>query len=73
MKCRPEPTDADFLRERMKRNTADAYQSIVGTMNRAERRTARGRQLVAQGLAAALQAENDILKDRINELEGGAA
>jgi hypothetical protein len=73
MRCRPEPTDAEFLQEKIARSTADAYQSIVGTMNRAERRTARGRQLVAQGLAAALQAENDILKDRIKELEGGAA
>ena len=73
MRCRPEPTDAELLREQIDRNKTYAYQSIVGTMNRAERRTARGRQLVAQGLAAALQVENDILKDRIQELEGGAA
>ena len=43
-----------------------AYAAACPPMNRAERRTARGRMLVAQGEAAALRAEVEFLR---NELE----
>jgi hypothetical protein len=44
-----------------------AYEAVCPPMNRAERRTARGRLLVAQAEAAALRAEVEFLRA---ELEG---
>lgn len=42
-----------------------AYDRACPSMSRAERRTARGRMLVAQGEAAALRAENEFLKSEL--------
>lgn len=54
----------------------DAYESTyreaVGLLNRAERRTARGRQLVAEAHAKALLAKIEILESEITDLKGGA-
>lgn len=44
-----------------------AYEAICPTMNRAERRTARGRMLVAQAEAAALRAEVEFLRAELLE------
>jgi len=45
----------------------EAYYSVCPPMNREERRTARGKLLVAQGEAAALRAENEYLKQQLEE------
>ena len=45
----------------------DAY--VTPGMNRAARRTAKGRMLVAQGEAAALRAELEVLRRQIAEAE----
>jgi hypothetical protein len=42
-----------------------AYDAVCPAMSRADRRTAKGRMLVAQGEAAALRAENAFLKSEL--------
>lgn len=43
----------------------EAYQAVCPPMNRADRRTARGRALVAEAEAAALRAENIFLREAL--------
>jgi hypothetical protein len=46
-----------------------AYEAYVSPwMNRAERRTSKGRMLVAQGEAAAMKAELEILRRQVEEM-----
>ncbi len=47
-----------------------AYGWEVPEMNRKERRTARGRVLVAEAEARSLQAENEFLKEELARLKG---
>ena len=42
-----------------------AYNNICGNLNRAERRTTKGRLLVIQAEYAALKAENDFLREEL--------
>lgn len=42
-----------------------AYQDAIGHMNRADRRTAYGRQKVAEAKAKALQAKIDVLEEEL--------
>jgi len=53
--------DVEYLREA-------AYSSVCPPMNRAQRRTAKGKMLVAYGELAAHQAEMNYLRDRMQEL-----
>lgn len=49
------------------------YHDAIGHLNRAERRTAFGRQKVAEAHAKALQAKVDLLEEELRFLKGGAA
>ena len=48
------------------------YQNEVGHLNRADRRTAHGRQLTAEAHAKALQAKVEFLEQEIDILKGAA-
>lgn len=65
MDCRRYMSDEDMREERLRRARMDAYDSVCPPMNRAERRTARGRMLVAQAEAAALRAEVEFLRGEL--------
>jgi hypothetical protein len=60
----------EFLREREISEARErAYESFVSPwMNRAARRTAKGRMLVAQAEAAALKAELEVVRRHLDEL-----
>ena len=45
-----------------------AFKDVVPQMNREERRTAKGKMLVAKGEAAALKAENEYLRAELKRL-----
>ena len=45
----------------------DAYYEIVGNLNRAERRTAKGKLIVAEAEIAALKAQNEFLRQALEE------
>ena len=63
--------NADRYRdEQIERERRQAYADVCPQMNRAERRTARGRMLVAQGEAAALRAEVDFLRQELEQAKG---
>ena len=47
-----------------------AYYENLGDLNRQQRRTARGRQLVAEAHAKALQARIDVLEDALGGSNG---
>lgn len=53
--------NVEYLREA-------AYSNVCPPMNRAQRRTAKGKMFVAQGELAAHQAEMYYLRDRMQEL-----
>ncbi len=59
MPCKIPQSRDDRLQQRMD----EAYSSICPPMNRAERRTARGKLLVAQGKIAALEAKIKFLEE----------
>lgn len=44
-----------------------AYDAICPNLNRAQRRSAKGRMLVAQAEAAALRAENEVLRKQLED------
>lgn len=66
MRCR-EPSEAE-MRERDRAHAREQAYAGVAHLNRKERRTAHGRMLVAQAEAAALRAENEILKRQVEGL-----
>lgn len=69
---RSTPYSEEMMREMALQSARDfAYSQVCPPMNRQERRTARGRMLVAQGEAAALRAENEFLKRELEMLKGG--
>ncbi len=51
----------------------NAYFTIAGHLNRAERRTIKGRLLVAQAHADGLHAKIAVLEAEVRDLKGGAA
>ena len=55
-------SDKELREQRLAHAKDRAYSEICPPMNRAERRTAKGRMLVAQAEAAALRAELDFLR-----------
>jgi hypothetical protein len=63
MRCTP--TEEEMREARLNCKREEAYDAICPPMNRAERRTARGRMLVAQGEAAALRAEVEFLRQEL--------
>lgn len=63
MRCR-EPSEAE-IREHERAFAREQAYSGVAHLNRKERRTAHGRMLMAQAEAAALRAENEILKRQL--------
>lgn len=56
------------IKERADDQYVQVYRSEVGHLNRAERRTAFGRQLVAEAHAKALQAKVDFLEQELDAL-----
>ncbi len=64
-------TKAELRNRRLDHAISQAYSSVCPVMSRAERRTARGRMLVAQAEAAALRAEVEFLREELKE-KGGA-
>jgi len=65
MKSYREPTLEDRVRW-----ARDSAMQPITRMNRAERRTARGRIAVAQAEAKALAAENQVLREELQALKG---
>ena len=59
---KPEPTEAELRQRQIEYEKQCAYDAICPAMNRAERRTAKGKMLVAQAEAAALRAEVEFLR-----------
>ena len=55
----PEPT----VRERAERASLEAYNAVLLGLNRAQRRTAKGRLIEAKARIAALEAENKVLRE----------
>ena len=55
--------------EQLEHEKRQAYADVCPPMNRAQRRTARGRMMVAQGEAAALRAEVEFLRQELEELK----
>ena len=56
--------------EKLESKRLQAYSSVCPPMNRVERRTARGRMLVAQGESAALRAEVEFLQEELERAKG---
>lgn len=56
------PTEEEMREAQLRCEKQAAYDAICPPMNRAERRTTKGRMLVAQAEAAALRAEVEFLK-----------
>ena len=56
------PTEEETREAQLNYKRTEAYDAICPPMNRAERRTARGRMLLAQAVAAALRAEVEFLR-----------
>jgi len=56
------PTEAEMRKAQLSYEKQAAYDAICPAMNRAERRTTKGRMLVAQAEAAALRAEIEFLR-----------
>lgn len=68
MRCRKELSEAELHAEQISMLREQAYNDVCyPMMNRKERRTAKGRMLVAQAEAAALQAEVDYLRQVLSE------
>ena len=61
------------LKERADEQYSRVYMEEVGHLNRADRRTARGRLLVAEAHAKALQAKVEFLEREVEMMKGGAA
>ena len=61
MRCR-QPTEAEMHASNIEDARARAYSAVCPNLNRAERRTAHGRMLVAQAEAAAMKAELEYLR-----------
>ena len=58
-------TEKQMLEFGLQHVRQEAYTAICPPMNRADRRTARGRMLVAQAEAAALKAEVEFLREAL--------
>lgn len=54
--------------EKINQARDEAYSEVCPPMNRKERRTAKGRMLVAMGEAAALRAENEFIRSKLFQL-----
>lgn len=65
MMSRPERSDAEMLQDGIDRARRRAYDDVCPPMSRAERRTAKGRMLIAQAELAAMKAENDFLREEL--------
>lgn len=61
------------IEERACQAYENAYSAVAGHLNRAERRTIKGRLIVAQAHADGLHAKIAVLESEIQELKGGAA
>lgn len=59
---RPQLTEAEMHASNIEDARARAYSAVCPNFNRAERRTAYGRMLVAQAEAAAMKAELEYLR-----------
>lgn len=60
-----EPTEQQRRDDRREDARQSAYREVCPQMNRAERRTAKGRMLIAQAEAAAMRAEIEFLRIEI--------
>lgn len=69
----PSPTEQDMHRSNIEDARSRAYASVCPPLNRAERRTAHGRMLVAQAEAAAMRAELEYLRSLHGVTEKGSA
>lgn len=66
MDCWKNKTDEQWREEAIDQCKADAYYAVCPRgMNRADRRTAKGKMLVAQAEAAALRAEVEFLREEL--------
>lgn len=66
-------TEEEMREYNLKAATEEAYYAVLPKhMSRAERRTAKGRMLVAQAEAAALRAEVEFLKSELGRYKGNA-
>jgi hypothetical protein len=65
MRSYRERSEAEVLQEGIESARQMAYNDICPPMSRAERRTAKGRMLIAQAETAALRAENDYLREQL--------
>ncbi len=63
------PTDEEIRADELDLARRRAYEAVCPPMNRAERRTAKGRMLVAQAEAAALRAEVEFLHAEVERLK----
>lgn len=66
MDCRRYKSDEQLRDEEIEYRREVAYQSVCPPMNRADRRSARGKMLIAQAEAAALRAEVEFLKKELS-------
>lgn len=63
MDCRRYKSAEQLREDEINQRREDAYQSVCPPMNRAERRSAKGKMLIALAEAAALRAEIEFLKE----------
>ncbi len=68
--CRSRLSDEQIREMNVEMCRQEAYDAICPPMNRAERRTARGKMLVAQAEAAALRAEVEYLRSELANMNG---
>lgn len=66
MDCRRYKSDEQLRDDELDRRREHAYQSVCSNMNRADRRSAKGKMLLAQAEAAALRAEVEFLKEELS-------
>jgi hypothetical protein len=60
-----ERTESEMLQDGIQRARQSAYDAVCPPMSRAERRSAKGRMLIAQAELAAMKAENDFLREEL--------
>lgn len=70
---KPQPSPAEMRKASLDCQKRAAYNAICPPMNRAERRTAMGRMLIAQAEAAALRAEVAFLRRELATRAEGEA
>jgi len=67
MERSPYFSESESNRLRIENAKNEAYSKVCPDMNRKERRTAKGKMLHAQGIAAALKAENELLRNELRK------